>query len=77
MEWGLIGFAEEVDREYDLSVIKGHVQPTAQSARLNGQQIEPLREYNGIDKGGDGTVPRPSSHPPECEGNVAEAIFAV
>ena len=61
---------------YDVSVIKGHVQPTSQSARVKGNQIEPLRSYNKKDLGGDGTVPRPSSHPPEWKGGDAGAIFA-
>ncbi|WP_322003279.1 lipase/acyltransferase domain-containing protein [Marinobacter alexandrii] len=62
--------------KYNLSVIKGHAQPTDQSVKLRGQHIEPIPEYNGIDKGGDGTVPRPSSHPPEWKDGDAEAIFA-
>lgn len=61
---------------YDLSVIKGHVQPTAQSARVFGDRIEPLRTYKGKNLGGDGTVPRPSSHPPEWTTGDAGAIFA-
>lgn len=62
--------------EYDLSVIKGHVQPTALSARIKGDRIEPLRTYKGEDLRGDGTVPRGSSHPPEWTNGDADAIFA-
>lgn len=61
---------------YDLTIIKGHVQPTAQSARITGNQIEPLRMYKDKNVGGDGTVPRPSSHPPEWTEGDAKSIFA-
>lgn len=62
--------------DYDLSVIKGHMQPTAQSAKVRGDRIKPLRMYKGEDFKGDGTVPRPSSHPPEWMQGDAGAIFA-
>ena len=61
---------------YDLTIIKGHVQPTAQSARIKGDHIEPLRMYKDENVGGDGTVPRPSSHPPEWTAGDADSIFA-
>jgi hypothetical protein len=51
--------------KYKTLVLKGVDQPTSQSAVLQGGQIKPLNTYNGSDKSGDGTVPRPSSHPPE------------
>lgn len=60
---------------YEIIAIKGHVQPTAQSALLRADQIEPLNAHKGVDHGGDGTVPRPSSHPPEWSGDT-RAIFA-
>lgn len=60
---------------YEIIAIKGHVQPTAQSARIRGDYVDPLNAYNGVDRGGDGTVPRPSSHPPEWESD-SRAIFA-
>jgi hypothetical protein len=50
---------------YRILAIKGIRQPTAQSVRLRSDGVEILRAYGGDDKGGDGTVPRPSSHPPE------------
>ena len=62
--------------EYLLNAIKGHIQPTAQSAMIKGDRIEPLREYEGKNFGGDGTVPRPSSHPPEWTDGDDRAVFA-
>ena len=56
---------ERPERGYGIVAIKGILQPTYQSARPGGEGIEPLRVYGGIDRGGDGTVPRPSAHPPE------------
>jgi hypothetical protein len=70
--------AEKVKREgsgYEIIAIKGHVQPTAQSAFLRAGRIEPINTYRGVDRAGDGTVPRPSSHPPEWDGD-ARAVFA-
>jgi len=60
---------------YEIIAIKGHVQPTAQSARLRAGRIEAINAYRGKDHGGDGTVPRPSSHPPEWDGD-SRAVFA-
>jgi hypothetical protein len=60
---------------YEIIAIKGHVQPTAQSALLRAGRIEPIKAYHGVDYGGDGTVPRPSSHPPEWDGDT-RAVFA-
>ena len=59
--------SERPERGYEIVAIKGVLQPTFQAARPGGEGIEPLREYLGVDKGGDGTVPRPSAHPPEWE----------
>jgi hypothetical protein len=53
------------ERGYGIVAIKGVLQPTPQSARPGGEGIELLQEYMGEDKGGDGTVPRPSAHPPD------------
>jgi pimeloyl-ACP methyl ester carboxylesterase len=50
---------------YETLVLKGVDQPTSQSAVLQSGQIKRLNTYNGKDTSGDGTVPRPSSHPPE------------
>ena len=67
--------AEKSGGGYDILAIKGHVQPTAQSALLRAGRIEAINCYRGVDHGGDGTVPRPSSHPPEWDGD-ARAVFA-
>jgi pimeloyl-ACP methyl ester carboxylesterase len=50
---------------YRILAIKGIRQPTAQSVRVRADGIDIVRAYGGEDKGGDGTVPRPSAHPPE------------
>lgn len=63
-----IAGAAEQRKDYGIVAIKGVFQPTSQSARMGGEGIEALRTYGGIDRGGDGTVPRPSAHPPEWEG---------
>ena len=70
--------AEQIKKSgggYEIIAIKGHVQPTAQSALLRAGRIEPINAYRGIDHSGDGTVPRPSSHPPEWDGDT-RAVFA-
>jgi hypothetical protein len=59
---------------YQTFAIKGVDQPTAQSALLRSGRIEPLTHHKGTDYGGDGTVPRPSSHPPEWP-NEAASVF--
>jgi pimeloyl-ACP methyl ester carboxylesterase len=60
--------------KYETHAIKGIDQPTNQSALLRNSKIEPrpvsrVKDENGVikevDTAGDGTVPRPSSHPPE------------
>lgn len=60
-----IASSVEAKPTYETSAIKGIGQPTSQSALLRNGKIEPIRGYKGEDKSGDGTVPRPSSHPPE------------
>ena len=52
-------------RGYETVAIKGVRQPTFQTARASSQGLELLQEREGCDHGGDGTVPRPSAHPPE------------
>jgi pimeloyl-ACP methyl ester carboxylesterase len=52
---------------YKVVAIKGIHQPTSQSAKWTAAGLEPLRSYGAEDKSGDGTVPRPSAHPPEWE----------
>jgi hypothetical protein len=59
---------------YQIFAVKGVDQPTAQSALVRNGMIVPLRSHKGTDYGGDGTVPRPSSHPPEW-GNDTAAVF--
>jgi hypothetical protein len=70
-----ISAAVENPPRYETIVIKGIDQPTSQSALLLGGRAVPLRSYLGEDKGGDGTVPRPSSHPPEWE-NEGSSTYA-
>jgi len=54
-------------KRYDIRPIVGIEQPTAQSARKNGEKVTLIRSHDGEDLGGDGTVPRPSAEPPEFE----------
>ena len=62
---------------YDVLAVKGIEQPTSQSALWTGEELRPQRFYSGHDKGGDGTVPRPSSHPPEWRDEFAgRTVFA-
>jgi hypothetical protein len=71
-----ISAAVEKAPSYQTFAIKGVDQPTSQSALLRGGKVEPLRSYKGEDKGGDGTVPRPSSHPPEWEDEGASTYVS-
>jgi hypothetical protein len=43
---------------------------------LRNGKIGPIREINGVDRGGDGTVPRPSSHPPEWQDDTPSIFYA-
>jgi hypothetical protein len=70
-----ISEAVEANPRYQTFVIKGVDQPTAQSAIIHDGKVVPVRSYKGIDYSGDGTVPRPSSHPPEWLDDSA-SIFA-
>jgi len=65
----------EKNAKYETFAIKGIDQPTSQSALLRNGKIEPMRSYKGEDKFGDGTVPRPSAHPPEWP-NEGPSVFA-
>lgn len=47
--------------------VVGFEQPTLQSARVVGGQVELLRSWHGTDTGGDGTVPRGSATPLELD----------
>jgi pimeloyl-ACP methyl ester carboxylesterase len=71
-----IGGAIAKDVLYQTFAIKGVDQPTAQSALLRAGKIEPLMQHKGTDYGGDGTVPRPSSHPPEWPNELASVFVA-
>jgi pimeloyl-ACP methyl ester carboxylesterase len=64
------------DRGYSIVAVKGIDQPTSQSAEFSGGSLEPLGQYGGLDRGGDGTVPRPSGHPPEWETEGTSTVFA-
>src|SRR5262249_54564814 len=66
-----INGAIEKNPSYQTFAIKGIDQPTAQSALLRGGKVEPLMLYKGKDPRGDGTVARPSSHPPEWQNDSA------
>jgi hypothetical protein len=60
---------------YGIRPMVGLFQPTLQSARKDGQQLEFLRSYQGQDQDGDGTVPRVSATPLEL-GNQPDAMYA-
>jgi Lecithin:cholesterol acyltransferase len=61
---------------YRIHPIVGTYQPTLQSALWNGSTVEVLTEYEGKDKGGDGTVPRVSATPIEMSKAHAEMFVA-
>jgi hypothetical protein len=69
-----IADAVEKNPKYETFSIKGVDQPTSQSALLRNGKIQPTRSYKGADKSGDGTVLRPSSHPPEWP-NEGSSVF--
>ena len=71
-----ISAAVEKAPRYQTFAIKGVDQPTSQSALLCRGKVKPLRSYKGEEKGGDGTVPRPSSHPPEWEDEGASTYVS-
>ena len=50
---------------YAIHPIVGIMQPTSQSARFHGGSVKMLPLYDGLDSGGDGTVPRVSATPIE------------
>jgi pimeloyl-ACP methyl ester carboxylesterase len=72
--------AHEQDEEYrengyEIRPVVGILQPTHQSARATAGGIALLRNLEGADQGGDGTVPRVSATPAELE-HEANAMFA-
>ena len=60
---------------YETFLVVGSEQPTNQSARLRGSEVELLKTYNGKDNRGDGTVPRVSATPIEMSEARREAFF--
>jgi pimeloyl-ACP methyl ester carboxylesterase len=63
------------ERGYKLIPIVGIEQPTYQSARSSPGKVELLRNYEGQDFGGDGTVPRVSGTPLELS-DAEREIYA-
>jgi pimeloyl-ACP methyl ester carboxylesterase len=57
--------AERPQRGYRIMAIKGVTQPTAITGKARAHGIELSRLLKGVEARGDGTVPRPSAHPPE------------
>lgn len=60
---------------YETFLVIGSEQPTSQSARLSGSEVELLRTYKGRDNRGDGTVPRVSATPIEMSEARKGAFF--
>jgi pimeloyl-ACP methyl ester carboxylesterase len=58
---------EYMRERYAIHPIIGTFQPTSQSARAKGDTVQILREYEGRDQDGDGTVPRVSATPIELK----------
>jgi hypothetical protein len=61
-------------RQYQVCPVVGTFQPTWLSAKVAGGQVTLLRERNGRDDGGDGTVPRGSALPLE-QNNASQGMF--
>jgi pimeloyl-ACP methyl ester carboxylesterase len=57
-------------RGYELHKVVGIRQPTATTARVVGDRVEPHERIDGRDQGGDGTVPRLASEP--LDGRLTE-----
>jgi pimeloyl-ACP methyl ester carboxylesterase len=64
-----------VRNRYSIRPVIGTFQPTAQSAKGNGNGVELIPTYQGDDLDGDGTVPRVSATPLEVE-HEENAMFA-
>jgi hypothetical protein len=71
-----VASAIETNPRYQTFAIKGVDQPTAQSAVLRGGKVEPRCSHKGTDYAGDGTVPRPSSHPPEWPNDLGSIFLS-
>jgi hypothetical protein len=69
-------FHEQLDSSeeaYPLVPVVGIGQPTWTTARLESEGITPLWEIEGVDRAGDGTVPRPAARPrrlPESDPSI-------
>jgi pimeloyl-ACP methyl ester carboxylesterase len=61
------------EQGYRIRPIAGIFQPTLQSGLLQDGRLELLRSYDGVDQGGDGTVPSVSATPIELSNQDAEA----
>jgi pimeloyl-ACP methyl ester carboxylesterase len=66
---------EYMENRYDIRPVVGILQPTHQSVHSTQSGIALVRELDGHDAGGDGTVPRVSATPAELE-HEANAMFA-
>jgi pimeloyl-ACP methyl ester carboxylesterase len=66
--------ARNVER-YKIYPIVGSEQPTSQAAVATANGVDLLRAFDGVDEGGDGTVPRVSASP--IEAGEERAAFAV
>ena len=64
------------DFGYMTHPIVGTYQPTLQSARLDGSTLKMLKSRDGVDHGGDGTVPRVSATPIELSKDKREVFAA-
>ncbi|MFI2506692.1 hypothetical protein [Streptomyces sp. NPDC018972] len=73
-------FHDELDRAdgdgYALHVFGGYRQPTRQSARLDAETLDGLRDVDGTDHFGDGTVPRFSCFPAQSSDDSTVRFFA-
>jgi pimeloyl-ACP methyl ester carboxylesterase len=62
--------------EYAVHAFGGYRQPTGQSVRLAAKGLDAMRELDGEDHRGDGTVPRFSCFPPAWTDDSAVRFFA-
>lgn len=61
-------------RPYKLLKIVGIRQPTLTTARIAGERVEPLATIDGVDNGGDGTVPRLAAEPVAGRGDEVHEV---
>ena len=67
--------AEYVERGTIVVPVVGIEQPTAQSVSVEGGKVALVNSYEGVDLGGDGTVPRVSGTPIEL-GDAKREVYA-